>query len=177
MAVPCHLCGQPVSTPGIEEGSDSGHLHFCCLGCRQVFQLLCASTGTLPEGFRQTELFRACVEWGIIPGPEGGPSAGSPVDVPAAEPLDLTFRVVGMWCPSCAWLIREVLARSPGVTHADVSFATDTVRLKYLPHKISPETIVARAQRLGYSFVATERQEAVRQSWARSFSGSVSPPY
>jgi heavy metal translocating P-type ATPase len=163
VAVHCHLCGQPVPTPGIEEGSDSDHLHFCCLGCRQVFQLLCASTGALPEGFRETELFRACVEWGIIPGPEGGPSAGSPVDVPGLQPLDLTFRVVGMWCPSCAWLIREVLARSPGVTHADVSFATDTVRLKYLPHKISPETIVARAQRLGYAFVATERQEAVRQ--------------
>ncbi len=162
MAVACHLCGQPVPASGIEEGSDSGHLHFCCLGCRQVFQLLCASTGVLPEGFRETELYRACVEWGIIPGPEGGPSAGPPVDSPGPEPLDLTYRVVGMWCPSCAWLIREVLARSPGVTHADVSFATDTVRLKYLPHKISPETIVARAQRLGYSFVATEREEAAR---------------
>ena len=162
MAPPCHLCGLPVPTSGIRENTDAGRANFCCPGCRQVFQLLSASTGTLPEKFRETELYRACVEWGIIPGPNGSLSGGAPARPTDAQTLDLTFRVTGMWCPSCAWLIREVLARSPGVTDADVSFATDTVRLKYLPHKISPETIVGRARRLGYSFTASEGEEGLR---------------
>jgi len=163
VAVPCHLCGQPVRASGITEDNEAGCAHFCCSGCRQVFQLLSVSTGVLPQGFRETELYRACVEWGIIPGPNGSVSAGLPAEASEGEPLDLAFRVTGMWCPSCAWLIREVLVRSQGVVEADVSFATDAARLKYLPHKISPETIKARARRLGYSFVPLEGEEAHRR--------------
>jgi heavy metal translocating P-type ATPase len=70
-----------------------------------------------------------------------------------------------MWCPSCAWLIREVLVRSPGIAYADVSFATDTVHLKYLPHRVSPEAIAARVERLGYRFVAFDRGETARHEW------------
>ena len=162
MPAPCHLCGLPVAASAIMEPSGGRELHFCCHGCRQVFLLLSASTGVLPEQFRETELYRACAEWGIIPGSDNGGPNGTPASQPEPEPLDLTYRVVGMWCPSCAWLIREVLVRSPGIAYADVSFATDTVHLKYLPHRVSPEAIAARAERLGYRFVAFDRGEAVR---------------
>jgi heavy metal translocating P-type ATPase len=104
----------------------------------------------LPEGFQETELYRICVESGIIPGAARDPGAGPTPPRADLPPLDLTYRVGGMWCPSCAWLLEEVLGRMPGVILAKVDFVSDILTLKYLPHLVSPAEIVSRAQRLGY---------------------------
>ena len=55
-----------------------------------------------------------------------------------------------MWCPACAWLIEEVLRRTPGVLGPRVSFLSDTIQMKYLPHLVSPDEIRAKIARLGY---------------------------
>ncbi|HSR10946.1 MAG TPA: hypothetical protein VLS90_05840, partial [Thermodesulfobacteriota bacterium] len=106
---------------------------FCCPGCRQVFLALFNSPGGFPENFRETDLYRACVEAGVIPRAEAEP-VPSPDEAASFPPLDLVFRIDGMWCPSCSWLIEEVLKKTRGVLEPQVLFISDLVRLKYFPH-------------------------------------------
>jgi len=115
--------------------------------------------GGKPEDFRETELFRACVRAGIIPkSPEDLPSLEvdpSKVEDPKFSPrldlsLDLSLQIQGMWCPACSCLIEEVLRRTRGVSEPRVSFFSDRVELKYLPHLVSPAEVLEKIARLGY---------------------------
>jgi heavy metal translocating P-type ATPase len=154
----CDLCGLPLGRSKSEELIGEEMLRFCCPGCRQVFLLLSAERGRLPAHFKETDLYRICVESGIISrGPPDGlpdgrtgainPAVDSEIDLP---PLNLAMRLEGMWCPACAWLIEEVLRRTPGVLEPRVSFLSDTVQMQYLPHLVSPLEITAKIARLGY---------------------------
>lgn len=163
-AITCHLCGLPINGADTQYSTGSGVLHFCCHGCQQVFLLLTAASGVLPEGFRETELYRVCVEAGIVP-------AGAPVTNTAAlhgdadlPPMEFAGEVQGMWCPSCAWLIEEILRRMPGVLNPKVSFASDRLNLEYLPHIVSPADIIARIGRLGYRLITPHEGGAGRES-------------
>jgi Cu2+-exporting ATPase/Cu+-exporting ATPase len=130
---------------------DDSRRCFCCPGCFQVFLILAASQGEGATDFRDTVLFRACVKAGIIPGGNSSPAAGVALPPDQEAPaLELTFRAEGMWCPSCSWLIEEVLKKTAGVMEPGASFFTDTVRLRYLPHIISPEEVKSRIRDLGY---------------------------
>jgi len=116
----------------------------------------------MPANFRETELYRACVESGIIPRDEE--SLGSiwtqqeAIEEEAfpgekfekSFALDLTLKVEGMWCPTCSWLIEEVLRKTKGLLDPRVSFLTDSIQVKYLPHILTPRDILAKISRLGY---------------------------
>ena len=146
----CSLCGLPVGPSDVTQVIGGRTASFCCRGCLHVYLLLSAATGVLPEEFQQTELFRVCVEAGIIASSARAksPSPGlSATDIP---PLSLSYCVEGMWCPSCAWLLEEVLRRTQGVIDPRVSFISDTLSLTYLPHLVAPSEIVSRARSLGY---------------------------
>jgi heavy metal translocating P-type ATPase len=143
-------------------------LEFCCAGCKQVYLVLTAATGALPADFRKTDIYRACLQAGIIPGAateEATDSAvsGQDVSVPA---LDFSFHVRNMWCPSCAWLIEEVLRRKRGVVQPRVSFLADAVRLKYLPNVVTPSEIVSGVTKLGYAVSSSEGNHS-REAAAR----------
>ncbi|MGD0230221.1 MAG: hypothetical protein ABSC19_07670, partial [Syntrophorhabdales bacterium] len=93
----CHLCGLGLGASPVLEKTQDGTIGFCCPGCRQVFLLLSAAAGVLPERFRETELYRVCLESGIIrpdgPPPRNRDSGPLPPDLP---PLEATYRVEGM---------------------------------------------------------------------------------
>jgi len=147
----CDLCGLPAGPLSTTEAVGGRDYNFCCPGCRQVFLILSQSTGRLPGDFRESEIYKACVGMGIIPGKAAARAAESPPpSYIEGGALELTFRTAGMWCPACAWLIEEVLRKTPGVDEPRVSFLTDTARLKYRPHLVTPAEIFARVERLGY---------------------------
>ncbi len=127
-------------------------MHFCCPGCQQVFLLLFNSPSGLPANFRETDLYRACVEAGIIPrAAEGIPlESAEGTQESSLSPLNLTLKVEGMWCPTCSWLIEEVLRRTRGILEPQVSFLSDLVQVKYFPHLLSPPEIMTRISRLGF---------------------------
>ena len=112
-------------------------LHFCCPGCRQVFLILFIRPEGLPENFRETPLYRACLESGIIPRSEGDLSQRKESAPPAQMHqdnrlgLDLTLRIEGMWCPACAWVIDEMLKKDRGVLDSEVFFLDKPVNIKY----------------------------------------------
>ena len=153
----CALCGLPLGHSRIQKTIDGEALRFCCPGCEQVFSLLSSSPGGMPVHFRETDLYRACVESGIIPAaapssPEVGPlKIGDPKPSPPLDlSLDLSLQIRGMWCPACSWLIEEVLRRTRGILEPRVSFFSDRVELKYLPHLLSPAEVMEKIARLGY---------------------------
>ncbi len=154
----CSLCGLPVPLSAIHYGTDAEELRFCCHGCRQVYLLLAAASGVLPEGFRETELYRVCAEAGIIPALSSAANARTVPEAANVAALELSCAVEGMWCPSCAWLIEQLLTRMHGVLRSKVSFVSDRLRISYLPHLISPAEIVSRLGQLGYRLIVDTGQ-------------------
>ncbi len=64
--------------------------------------------------------------------------------------LSLLLTIRGMQCASCGIRLEKALKRTPGVLDAAVSFLTDTARITYAPHAISPREVLAQITRLGY---------------------------
>jgi heavy metal translocating P-type ATPase len=157
----CRLCGLPVGRHCIREKSGEETLHFCCFGCRQVFQILSGFPQGLPEDFKNTDLFLISQASGLI-GKNGQASndeheKNSQEDSVRAKELEaedlvqeLILRLEGLWCSACAWLIEGVLIRLPGVQEVKVLFAADLVRIKYLPHQTTVDRIQEDLSRLGY---------------------------
>jgi heavy metal translocating P-type ATPase len=147
----CGLCGLPLGRSRLQTKANGETFRFCCPGCLYVFEILFSSSGGAVADFRATDLYRACVAAGLIPGaarPE--PSAATPIEEIDDQGLEMTLKIEGMWCPACSWLIREILLRTPGVLEAEVFFLSDYARLRYLPHRITPTEIIARIGRFGY---------------------------
>lgn len=181
----CDLCGLPLRRGAVSADMGGELLRFCCFGCRQVYALLLEATDSPdPARFRETEIYRRCLEAGIIPASEedleagggdarkdapesGDESSGEVADRPL---LDLDLRIEGMWCPACAWVVEEVLKRDRGVRGADCRFVLDRLRVQYDPVLTSPERIRNRVKRLGYRAVEigegaeedTDRRELIR---------------
>ncbi len=63
---------------------------------------------------------------------------------------ELILNLEGMWCSACSWLIESVLPRTRGVLEVKALFASDLVRIKYLPHQVTIEEIRDRISKLGY---------------------------
>lgn len=60
------------------------------------------------------------------------------------------FRVEGMWCIACAFLIEEVIRKQDGILGVEVFFFSDLVRIRYLLHRTNPQLIVNEITKLGY---------------------------
>ncbi len=130
-------------------------LYFCCLGCLNVFQILMNRPDGTVSDYKETDLYRACVEFGLIPGDKNDlfreefAAAQNAVPSPGFA-QEMTLRVEGMWCPSCSWVIEEALRRTRGVLDARVVFLSDQARIKYLPQCVAPPTILGQISKLGY---------------------------
>jgi heavy metal translocating P-type ATPase len=182
----CDLCGLPLRHGTVADVFSGNTYAFCCLGCRQVFNILVEAAGAAdPAAFKETDLFKQCREKGIIPKsetelaarsrasdaekfvPADHKSAGQP-QVKTGEAsqqfLPLTFKVGNMWCPACAWLIDETLKKTPGVGQSRCNFSTDRLHVTYTPVKTSPEQIIAAIQKLGYqASLPGETRDAVER--------------
>jgi heavy metal translocating P-type ATPase len=136
----CTLCG-------LESGADP----FCCPGCRNVHAILLES-GVLASGqdFRQTAIYQQSLKLGLIGKP--APPEGA-ARAPYADTKEAVFQLSGLWCGSCAWLIEHALSRVPGIVSADVSFASDLLKVRYSPQHLPAGRIPARVAALGYRAV------------------------
>lgn len=159
----CGLCRLPVGRSKLMEIVNGTKLHFCCAGCLNIFRILFNSPDGPPADYRKTELYRACVASGLIPRGESDPEPirdqAGPINPEPLFPVrsfddelarELTLRIEGMWCIACSWLIEEVLRGTAGVLDARVLFLSDLAKVRYLPHRVDPEDVLARVSRLGY---------------------------
>ena len=70
-----------------------------------------------------------------------------------------TFPVTGMMCAVCAGTVQKTLASLPGVTEADVNFATGSATVTWNPSVTSPDAMRHALDEAGYVLIA-ESDEA-----------------
>ncbi len=70
--------------------------------------------------------------------------------LPDAETREAVFHIGGMWCNSCGWLIEHALTGMRGIAAAEVTFASDILKVRYCPQYVPREHIVERVESLGY---------------------------
>ncbi len=173
----CDLCGLRLNPDHTIEWHHGEHpFFFCCHGCRQVFGVLMAATGTAdPQQFKQSDLYRRCQAMGIIPGsqeeleeriaaaaPPLSPETATPGETPQ-NVLRLDLTVDNMWCPACAWIIEEALNKMPGIAHAACHFSTDRLTCDYDPLRQSPQKVIRTIRQLGYAVGLNDAEEKDRQ--------------
>lgn len=181
----CDLCGLFLRAGSFEAKFSGKTYKFCCIGCRQVFNILLeASDSGDPAKFRESDLFKQCRESGIIPRTEvdlvedisrgasepispittGFPKSATVSADPTEVGLDLNLKVSNMWCPACAWLIDECLKRTPGVIGSTCNFSTDRIQISFNPVQLSPDRIIDTIKKIGYrTVIPDESQEAVER--------------
>ena len=128
---------------------------FCCAGCEAVA--------------------RAIVEGGFARYYETRTKTAVPV--PAGAAVDLSFAgneawlmLGGVTCAACLWLVEQVLARTPGVTRADVNYAARRARVAWQAEETDLPRIVAALRAVGYDAVPydPQRQEEARRKARRA---------
>ncbi len=163
----CDLCGLPLGRSQIHLEFGGKSLQFCCPGCQGVYQILSNSPEGAAVNFRETALYRACQESGIIPrtAPDSGKGKAARETTSgknSAAALTLTLKIEGMWCPACSWLIEEVLRKTEGIPETKVQFLSDLAHVRYYPHLVTPKDILVKISRLGYraSLFQAEQEQA-----------------
>lgn len=79
------------------------------------------------------------------------------------ETVKETFPVTGMTCASCAISVESMLQAQPGVLHASVNGATNTVLVEYIPGAIPKEQMKIALQSIGYDLEIGDSEDARQQ--------------
>ncbi len=130
----CPHCGLPV------EGERDA---FCCSGCELAAAII--RDAGLEEYYVRRERYAP------RPGAADG-TAWAAVPVSALDDGSYEARVVvdGLRCASCVWVVERVLERTPGVRHANVSYATGRATLRWDPAATDLPALAHRIAALGY---------------------------
>ncbi|ELY93708.1 heavy metal translocating P-type ATPase [Natrialba taiwanensis] len=135
----CTLCDLPI------EGSDvvlDGE-PFCCVGCRDVYEVLGDVENVDVKDVRSTRARTDEDDHDNEPHPDH----------------ETTFlEVDGMYCTTCEAFIESVATATEGVSNASSSYVTDTVRIDHDPDAVSVDDLKAEISGLGYR--AFDRKDA-----------------
>ena len=178
---PCSLCGLPVGRAAVRGvGAFAGRV-YCCAGCARVDEVIAG----LPEPARAATIKALAERLGIAPlqgmvaraeaeraavaaaaaESDPGPAAAGAVDVAASAVVGGTvveerFRVEGMHCPSCAWLVERLLEARPGVSGARVDFLSEVGTIRVDLRRTSRAEALGELERAGYRARALGEVEA-----------------
>jgi len=130
----CPHCGTPV------EGAVDA---FCCAGCAVAHDII--------HGAGLERYYHERTEFAPRPEPVAGGWAAVPVDNLPGGLCETRLRVDGLRCASCVWVVERVLEATPGVTHAQVSYATGRATLRWQPGHIDLPRLAQRIAALGYA--------------------------
>jgi P-type Cu2+ transporter len=169
-AAACFHCGLP-ARPGER---------FCCAGCDAVSQAISG------QGLDDYYRLRA--------GPAVKPRSETPslaaFDDPVAQArfvrdldagiAEADLLVEDLRCAACAWLVEQVLCRTPGVRTASVNFATRRAIVRWERDRVQPSAILAAVHAVGYRAApydpervklvdAQQRRVALRRLWLAGF--------
>jgi Cu2+-exporting ATPase len=139
MPTACFHCGLPVVPPCRHRALLLGaERELCCAGCEAVAQTI---AGAGLEGYYQTR------------SAPGAPPAELP-SVPnydaGAQGHDVSLILERVRCAACLWLIEQVLRRLPGVTRADVNYATQRAHVAWDPGQVKLSRIIEAVRGVGY---------------------------
>ncbi len=121
---------------------------FCCDGCRGIYRLI------NEEGLDAFYTKRKWDEAGIpaIASLEKEidikPFTEHARDVDDKKEIDIF--IGGIRCASCVWLNERILARTDGIDHVRVNYATHKAKIRWNPRIIGLEKILKRIRSIGY---------------------------
>ena len=133
-AVPCFHCG----TLCRGAAHRSAEKHFCCSGCRTVFELLTenglADFYKLSDaaGVRVNALARAD-QFNFLDEPAVRERL---VDFSDARLTRVTFQVPAIHCIACVWLLENLFRLKPGLGQSQVNFPRKELALAFDPKQI-----------------------------------------
>lgn len=67
---------------------------------------------------------------------------------------ELTLRIEGLACPTCAGKVEGTLARKKGVKDAKVHFATGRIQINYDPQVVEEAELRELVEAMGYDIIA-----------------------
>src|SRR5436309_2369831 len=88
----------------------------------------------------------------------------------------LELPIEGMTCASCVRRIEKALSRTPGVSEATVSLATQKARVVVYSVVATPEQLSAAVEKAGYKIRELPASLAPAQTGARSAAGGSATP-
>ena len=140
----CFHCGLPVAAAA----------RFCCAGCEAVSRAIDAAG------------LGAYYETRTAPALRPEPLAEFLAPKDATEAALILERVR---CAACLWLIEQVLRRHPGVTHAEVNYATRRAHLAWDAQRTSLGALIGAIRAVGYDACPYEprRQDELERAERR----------
>ncbi|AEJ41070.1 heavy metal translocating P-type ATPase [Sulfobacillus acidophilus TPY] len=134
----CDFCDQPIVTPVPADGHT-----FCCHACRELWRII-------GEDELKDLKSRPGVDWEELKQQISRTTPTPAISFGSAQPESLALDIEGMWCASCALLIEQVLARSPGVLGVQIDYATSTASVAIDRSQVDAEAIRTSVRKLGY---------------------------
>ena len=147
----CTFCGDRI--PG-EPLTDTGGATYCSAGCRDVDTALPALDASHAEAAS----------------PREDETGGRESDRAGARDAEVFFQVDGMHSVSCERFLEARASNVPGVSAADASYITETVRISYDPDRCSVDELQSTLDVLGY--VPRSREDAETSGARRTQRGS-----
>ena len=145
--VRCDHCGDTCPPhPPTHEG-----YHFCCEGCKSVYQLLAScDLSTYYEleqrpGITLRHTLLDDYEWLDEPG-----IVKSLIDYEDETQCRVRFILPQIHCSSCIWLLENLDRILPAVSESRVNFPQKSLLLVFDPHQASLREIVATLAQIGY---------------------------
>jgi len=134
----CFHCAEPLPGQGARRALVLGaERDFCCAGCEAV-ALTIAGAGL--EGYYRTR---------TSPGLK--PDASSPFDEKnLGGKSEAALILERVRCSACLWLIEETLRRVPGVTRAEVNYATRRAHVAWDPQRTGLARVLDAVRSVGY---------------------------
>jgi len=144
----CYHCGEICPNSEIQIGDRV----FCCSGCKLVYELLKEKDLCAYYSISQTP--------GSSP-PESGISSKYSylddetvrrqlIDFSDGKLNRVTFKIPGIHCSSCIWLLENLYRVDEGVIESKVNFLRKELSLSYFEKKTSLRTIVEMLTSIGY---------------------------
>ncbi len=150
---------------------------FCCAGCEAVSRAI--------SGQGLDEYYRLRAAASPRPAPDDGDDAAL-YDTELVQARfvrdagdgqrEATLLVEDLRCAACAWLIEQVVARTPGVASAEANFAARRIAIRWDPAAARLSTVIGAVRALGYpawpfeerrlaQVEARERRALMRRLW------------
>lgn len=161
----CYHCGETLS--GMDLSIDDKH--FCCVGCKSVYQILAdnnmcnyyAYNDTPGQRLDQSKHYEYLDEASIIT---------QLIDYKDPNYSIVTFYVPAIHCSSCIWLLEHLYKINPAIYNSRIDFIKKEVVISYKHQEVSLRQVVEILTNIGYEpeislqDVVKEKSSAVNQT-------------
>lgn len=150
----CFHCGEPAwGSPAITLEQKGETRHFCCEGCKAVFQTITeeglsgfynfrTEPAVTPKKLTESEISRLREL--------DHPLVQASFVTPVKAGQEATLLISGITCSACIWLLEHHMAKQAGVISFSVNHTTQRARLVWDASQTSLSDLLMAIQQLGY---------------------------